>query len=281
MAKNGRGSKSSTKPDNTASNNSGTSAMEEEYTGLDPQIVEGVLFGFPRSQLMASEVFRDMLTDEHLGSPKEGTEENPIRIDKISQVSLSQVKAFYKVLNCRRFDAEPALTIVQWCEALQLATTWGFQTLRQFIIAHLDSLLDEPLSRIAIADVCGVKDWLHPAYAKLCAQETPLTVKEGRVLGLGRFAALCRIREQGMKIGGYGSGMQPPNPYGYGSSSQAYVNLAQLYGFRPPGTPRNAYNASSFGQGVSNCQRKCCKPPFELNSREQGFLSTIAGAEDL
>lgn len=50
---------------------------------------------------MASEVFRDMLSDKHLGSPKEGTEENPIRMEKISNVSLSQVKAFYKVINCR------------------------------------------------------------------------------------------------------------------------------------------------------------------------------------
>ncbi|KAG9022360.1 hypothetical protein FS837_006425, partial [Tulasnella sp. UAMH 9824] len=151
---------------------------------------------------MASEVFRDMLTDEYLGSPKEGTQENPIRIEKISRVSLSQVKAFYKIMNCRRFDAEPTLSTKQWSEALQLATTWGFATLRKFIIEHLDSLLNDPLGRIELADQCDIKEWLHPAYAKLCAQGTPLTVKEGRVLGLERFAALCRIREEGMKRGG-------------------------------------------------------------------------------
>lgn len=50
---------------------------------------------------MASNLFRDMLGDERLGGPKEGTEENPIRIEKITSVSLSQVKAFCKVMNWR------------------------------------------------------------------------------------------------------------------------------------------------------------------------------------
>ncbi|KAG8962274.1 hypothetical protein FRC00_009906 [Tulasnella sp. 408] len=259
MARNNRG-KSSAKPGNPANNNTGTSAMEEEYTGLDPQI------------LMASEVFRDMLTDEHLGGPKEGTAENPIRIDKISRVSLSQVKAFYKIINCRRFDAEPTFPVKQWSEALQLATIWGFETLRKFIIAHLDSLLDDPLSRIELADQCGVKDWLHPAYAKLCAQESPLTVKEGRVLGLERFAALCRIREEGMKNGGYGGDYYEEPYYGGRPEKPRWRQAAKQY---------DDYSASDFGQEVSNCQRKCCKPSFELNSREQAFLASIAKAEDL
>ncbi|KIO22962.1 hypothetical protein M407DRAFT_244965 [Tulasnella calospora MUT 4182] len=232
---------------------------------------------------MASEVFRDMLTDEHLGSPKEGTEENPIRMEKISRVSLSQVKAFYKIVNCRRFDAEPTLPVKQWSEALQLATMWGFEALRKFIIDHLDSLLDDPLSRIELADQCGVKEWLHPAYAKLCAQGTPPTVKEGRVLGLERFAALCRIREEGMKNGGY--------------SVDDDLDLVEDHPFFKRGGYRNhnprrqqrsyAYNnydndsASGLAQEVPVCQQKCCKPRFELNPREKGYLAAIAKAIDL
>ncbi|KAG8921495.1 hypothetical protein FRC01_000220 [Tulasnella sp. 417] len=285
--KKNRGSRFSANPEVTASSSTQASAVEEEYAGLDPQIVlevEGVLFGFPRSQLMASEVFRDMLTDEHLGSPKEGTQDNPIRMETISRVTLSQTKAFYKVVNCRRFDAEPTLSTKQWSEALQLATVWGFETLRKFIIDHLDSLLDDPLSRIELADQCGVKEWLHPAYAKLCAQGTPLTVKEGRVLGLERFAALCRIREEGMKNGGYyGAEYDEPQPalpdqppgFLFGSRARTR-NWGQS-----PNNPYNDYSTSGSAQGVPNCQRNCCRPRFQLNQRENGFLAAIASATDL
>ncbi|KAG8921497.1 hypothetical protein FRC01_000222 [Tulasnella sp. 417] len=274
------GSRLSAQPEEMASTSTQTSAVEEEYTGLDPQIVlevEGVLFGFPRSQLMASEVFRDMLTDEHLGSPKEGTQENPIRMERIGNINirLSKVKAFYKVLNCRRFDAEPTLSTLQWAEALQLATVWRFETLRKFIIDHLDSVLHYPVSRIFVADCCGVKDWLHPAYAKLCAQDTPLTVKQGRLLGLERFAALCRIREEGMKNGGYYNVGQYP------SQSNPICGFVYPTSATPPNHPFNGYSTSSTAQGVPNCQRSCCRPRFQLNQRENAFLAMIAAATDL
>ncbi|KAG8944116.1 hypothetical protein FRC04_002154 [Tulasnella sp. 424] len=301
MAKKRPGTKFATKTMDVdgASSAADTSAMEEEDFGLDPQIVfevEGVLFGLPRSQVMASEVFRDMLNDEHLGSPREGTEENPIRMEKISQVSLSQVKAFHKVMNCRsvfcsgiaefwstmlihlgngsgrRFDAEPTLSVKQWSEALQLATKWGFKTLRKFIIEHLDSLLNEPLSRIELADQCNVKEWLHPAYAKLCAQETPLTVNEGKVLGLERFAALCRIREEELKSGGYRGGSR---------SEKNPMNSRFYPGFKGYRDRYNDFDDSELVQEVRNCQRQCCKPSFQLDEREKAFLAKIAQAEDL
>ncbi|KAG8967794.1 hypothetical protein FRC05_001890 [Tulasnella sp. 425] len=167
--------------------------------GLDPEVVfkvEGVIFGIPRSQLLVSEFFRDMLNSEHIGTPDEGTKENPIVLDA---VSLSQVTSFYKVINSRRFDPQPNLSLKQWSEALHLATSWGFEHLRTYIIQILDSLAQDPLDRIQIADECGLTEWLHPAYAKLCARDAPLTAEEGRRLGFGRFAALGWIRETELK----------------------------------------------------------------------------------
>lgn len=157
----------------------------------------------------------------------------------------------------------------QWSEALQLATKWGFETLRKFIIDHLDSILNEPLSRIELADQCNVKEWLHPAYAKLCAQGTPLTVKEGKVLGLERFAALCRMREEDLKNGRY-----------YVGDEMA----VDEYEPRQPPPRRNQYSnyqGSSLVHVAVNCQRQCCKPPFQLNERERAFLTKIAKVEDL
>lgn len=235
---------------------------------------------------MTSEVFRDMLTDQHLGSPKEGTEENPIRIEKISSVSLSQVKAFYKVLNCRsvvhsfvillslqvrrlcgqcsgrRFAVEPTLSAQQWSEALQLATIWGFEILRDLAIGYLDCLLNDPLSRIELADGCDIEEWLHPAYAKLCAQEAPLTAKEGRVLGFERFAALCKIREEGFKKGLHLGGND---------------EMMASHG----GTWQQQQGRSGPTREFPVCQHRCCKPPVELSGREKVFLTVVSGTEDL
>ncbi|KAG8944114.1 hypothetical protein FRC04_002152 [Tulasnella sp. 424] len=78
----------------------------------------------------------------------------------------------------RRFDPQPNLSLKQWSEALHLATSWGFEHLRTYIIQILDSLAQDPLDRIQIADECGLTEWLHPAYAKLCARDAPLTAEE-------------------------------------------------------------------------------------------------------
>lgn len=258
------------KPTTKKTSNSGSSVHRgavEEVFGVDPQIVfeiEGVLFGLPRSQLMASEMFQDMLGDERLGSPKEGTEENPIRIQKISSVSLYEAKAFHKVMNWRGFDAEPMLSTDQWFQALRLATMWGFKSLREYIIGYLDSHLADPLIRIKVADNCDVKEWLHPAYAKLCARKTPLTKTEGRVLGIERFAALCRIREERLKSDG--------NSGGYERGE---------YGDRHAGPPLtgDSFRLPSFL--FTNCQEKCCKPRFKLSEREKAFLEMIKKEEDL
>lgn len=47
---------------------------------------------------MTSEFFREMLSSDHLGSPDEGTNENPITLEG---VTLSQITSFYRILNCR------------------------------------------------------------------------------------------------------------------------------------------------------------------------------------
>ncbi|KAG8967795.1 hypothetical protein FRC05_001891 [Tulasnella sp. 425] len=166
---------------------------------LDPEVafkVEDVIFGIPRSQLLDSELFRDMLSSEHIGSPDEGTEANPIVLDT---VSLSQVTSFYQVINCRRFDPLPKLSLKQWSEAHQLATIWGFGYLRKYIYQILDGLVQDPLDRIELAEERGFREWLHPAYAKLCARDAPLTAEEGGRLGLERFAAIGWIREMELR----------------------------------------------------------------------------------
>ncbi|KAG8921499.1 hypothetical protein FRC01_000224, partial [Tulasnella sp. 417] len=138
----------------------------------------------------------------------------------------------------------------EWSESLQLATLWRFEQLRAYIIKNMDSMTRDPFTRIQIADAYGLTDWLHPAYAKLCARDASLTFEEGRRIGFERFAALVKIREDDLK-----------NTIRGGSTGRlVYWKTAET---------------------KTNCTSECCRPRFRLNPREESFLEYIARAKAL
>lgn len=51
----------------------------------------------------------------------------------------------------------------------------------------------DPIDIIQVADACGIVEWLHPAYAKLCAREGSLTAEEGFNLGSGDMQRWLRF----------------------------------------------------------------------------------------
>ncbi|KIO16895.1 hypothetical protein M407DRAFT_33451 [Tulasnella calospora MUT 4182] len=190
-----------------------------------------------------------MLSSDHIGSQEEGMKDNPIVLEAIT---VSQVTSFCRVACCRRFDAAPDMTLKEWSEALQIATLWRFEQLRAYIIMNIDSMAWDPFDRIQVADDCGLTDWLHPAYARLCARDASLTIEEGRRIGFERFAALVKIREDDFKSA-IRSGSRWPNSATYGN---------------PPG-PK------------VNCTSEWCRPRYRLSSREESFLGKIAQSEAL
>lgn len=157
----------------------------------------------------------------------------------------------------RRYETVPNLSLQQWSDALHLASSWGFEQLRVFIIQNIDSLAQDPLSRIRMADECSIKEWLHPAYAKLCARKAPLTAEEGRILGIERYTALWRIREEDLKA------------------------TADRSLWDGPKSPRAERTTGSVDAVVIKCKSKCCQVPFELNSKEKALLTRIAKAREL
>lgn len=78
---------------------------------------------------------------------------------------------------------------------------WHFDSVRDYIIRQLDPVVVNlnPFDRVDIADRCRVEKWLVPAFAQICAREAPPTAEEGSRLGLHRFTAIWRIREQKLK----------------------------------------------------------------------------------
>lgn len=197
------------------------------------------------------------------------------------------------------------MTLQEWLEAFQIATLWGFEQLRVYIIKTMDSIVQDPLDRIQLADQYGLTEWLYPAYAKLCARDASLTAEEGRRLGFERLAALSRIREDDLKAtqglraaqstfgleGSVTSGVSVPE----GKHHKKNVKRKQKEKAKKAlktgagdgqavGNVKEPSPPQVFGKPPElqpNCKKNCCKPQFSLNSKEQQFLAKVAQAVEL
>lgn len=97
-------------------------------------------------------------------------------------------------------DRTPSLSPEEWASAYRLAKIWEFDQLRDYIYKQLDNSVKEPILRIKCADLLGLENWIAPAFAELCRRAQSLTAEEGAMLGLARFAEVCKQRERGRRL---------------------------------------------------------------------------------
>jgi len=95
-------------------------------------------------------------------------------------------------------DALDHLDMNQWEAVLALATKWDIAAVRDHAITVFDKRFQDqdPLLRLDLALKCKVPKWFQPAYRQLCERTTSLTVEEAERLGIRRYAAIIRIREE-------------------------------------------------------------------------------------
>ncbi|KAG8982713.1 hypothetical protein FRB93_007894 [Tulasnella sp. JGI-2019a] len=113
-------------------------------------------------------------------------------------ITVSEMNSIMRVLHARKISAPLLFTIQQWSEALHIATIWDITSAREYIIDRISALFPDqpPIDRIILADRCGVKQWLYPAYEELCVRCHPPTTEEGiERLGVDRIVAIFTIRE--------------------------------------------------------------------------------------
>ncbi|KAG9010574.1 hypothetical protein FRB93_003842 [Tulasnella sp. JGI-2019a] len=149
-------------------------------------LVEDKLYGVPETTLPGAGYLKSALNSA------EGTsEEDPIELN----ITTSQMDSLLSVLLARHINSSLELTISQWGEALGLATFWKLDAARNFVINNITHRFPDNLAEhIKLADVCGVSQWLHPAYAKICIRTDPPTEQEATALGAKRLLALWKIR---------------------------------------------------------------------------------------
>ncbi|KAI6107042.1 hypothetical protein EV401DRAFT_469878 [Pisolithus croceorrhizus] len=160
--------------------------------------VENSLFRVPREPFeRESEVFCDMFSLPQGDSVAvEGTnDENPIRIDGTSKNDFEQLM---KALLYRKYGSQPNLPhgIEQWTSVLKLSTAWNFERLRQ---AAIDALMESRIGavdRVVLSQRYYVKNWLLPALNELAKRAEPITLEEGRRMGIVIALKLASVRER-------------------------------------------------------------------------------------
>jgi hypothetical protein len=83
-----------------------------------------------------------------------------------------------------------------WTSILRLAHQWDFIEVKEFAIRELQALSIAPLEKIVLYQKYAVnRDLLQSAFIALTTRDEPLTIEEGRELGLETALPLAEARE--------------------------------------------------------------------------------------
>jgi len=87
-------------------------------------------------------------------------------------------------------------SVDEWSSILKLAHQWEFIEVKAFALRELEQLEIAPLQKVILYHTHVVnRDLLHASYAALTERDDPITIEEGRLLGLETALTLARARE--------------------------------------------------------------------------------------
>ncbi|KAI6043412.1 hypothetical protein EDC04DRAFT_2891036 [Pisolithus marmoratus] len=176
----------------------------ELYVDTVAFLVENCLFRVPRKPLEEeSMVFRDMFLLPQLNSNViEGLDDTrPVVLHGISK---DDFECLLKALLCRQHGQNKGLVLNltnQWISVLKLSTMWEFTSLRTAAISWLDTsgasaYRSDHVERIVFAMQYGIEEWLLPSLLALAQRPDPISVEEGRRLGIETALKLASVREK-------------------------------------------------------------------------------------
>ncbi|CAE7125079.1 unnamed protein product [Rhizoctonia solani] len=158
--------------------------------------IDNTMFNVHKYQLVKSEVFSDMfqLPKPEGDEPEEGSSpKNPIVIEG---VSASDFAALLRVLYASHFSSnQPAPEAPLIIPAFRLANMFNFSELRAFLLPLAEKSLGD-VDKIVFAREFNIKEWLAPAFVRLCQREERLTVEEARKLEVDSVLMISHMREQ-------------------------------------------------------------------------------------
>lgn len=161
-------------------------------------LVEETLFKIHRFFFVRdSVIFRSMFTlPPGEGKVVEGlTDDHPITLMGVKALDFERLLwVFYPV----EFG-EYLASVNEWCSILQLAHQWEFDAVRRLAVAKLNALPPKDIDavdRIVLAHRFQLVDWLLAPYVEISVRPEPITLEEGRKLGIDVVVLLAQAREE-------------------------------------------------------------------------------------
>ncbi|KAJ7133736.1 hypothetical protein C8R43DRAFT_894956, partial [Mycena crocata] len=139
-----------------------------------------------------SAIFASMFTlPSAAGERPEGeVVENPIILEGVSALDFDR---FLSILYPLNFSTRDTASAEEWTSVLSLATRWDFTSLRELALQHLFSMASA-VERIALGRRYDIVGWLIPAYTEVCERTEPLSLAEGRLLGIDDTVCIGQVR---------------------------------------------------------------------------------------
>ncbi|KAI6124775.1 hypothetical protein EDD16DRAFT_521522 [Pisolithus croceorrhizus] len=167
-------------------------------------LVENTLFRVPRKPLEEeSAVFKDMFL---LPQPDDDVVEgqDDTRPVILHGVSKGDFECLLKVLLCRQHGQNKGLALSladEWISVLKLSTMWEFASLRTAAVRGLEANVASPcrldlIEKVVFATRYDIKEWLLPSLLAIARRPNPISVEEGRRLGIETALKLASVREK-------------------------------------------------------------------------------------
>ena len=97
------------------------------------------------------------------------------------------------VLILRNYNALETRTFEQWSAILDLATRWGFTSIRDLAIRCIKPPI--PLDRLILARKHALEKWILPALLDLCERPEPLSLEEARLMDFEDVVLVGSVRQ--------------------------------------------------------------------------------------
>ncbi|KAG8963763.1 hypothetical protein FRC03_002588 [Tulasnella sp. 419] len=160
-------------------------------------LVDNTLYRVDKHTLSQFQYFRNIFGDPATtrGHVKGLSESNPLRLNEVTTSEMESLLHIFEP-RCWFKQAQPSLDGESWKAVLRLATKWGCPELRDYAMRSIERLKLKPVEMIVLSRHCKVDKWLRPACLELCIRSEPLTVEEGKLLGIELAMKLVQIREK-------------------------------------------------------------------------------------
>jgi hypothetical protein len=164
---------------------------------------------------------------------KGSSDNNPLVLEDITIVDFERFLWVFYNPKYSLYDAD----VEEWTSILKLAHLWEFSGVKTLALRELERLEIAPLKKIIMYHSYEVdRDLLQAAYIALTVRPEPITIEEGRELGLETALQLARARELARASGGKKS----PSPINL-PPAELDVLIRDL--FQLPGTDESSGSA--------------------------------------